>query len=95
MPAAAHGVDLAGAAGLSWGAMSDQRDRVLDQFTRQAEPFSKAAPITDETALRPVLEATGAGPADDVLDVACGPGIVVCAFARIVRVPRESISPRP
>jgi ubiquinone/menaquinone biosynthesis C-methylase UbiE len=75
--------------------MSDQRDRVLDQFTRQAEPFSKAAPVTDETALRPVLEATGAGPADDVLDVACGPGIVVCAFARIVRMPRESISPRP
>jgi ubiquinone/menaquinone biosynthesis C-methylase UbiE len=66
-------------------AMSDHRDRVLDQFTRQAEPFSKAAPINDETALRLVIEATGAGPADDVLDVACGPGIVVCAFARVAR----------
>jgi SAM-dependent methyltransferase len=29
--------------------------------------------------------ATSAGPADTVLDVACGPGIVVCAFARAVQ----------
>jgi SAM-dependent methyltransferase len=65
--------------------VSRHRERVLDQFTRQAEPFSTAPPITDETALRLVVEATAAGPQDEVLDVACGPGIVVCAFARTVR----------
>jgi ubiquinone/menaquinone biosynthesis C-methylase UbiE len=65
--------------------MGGHRDRVVDQFTRQAEPFSRAAPITDETALQLVVEATGAGADDEVLDVACGPGIVVCAFAPVVR----------
>jgi SAM-dependent methyltransferase len=65
--------------------MSSHRERILDQFTRQAEPFSNAAPITDEVALRRIIEATGAGPEDTLLDVACGPGIVVCAFARVVR----------
>jgi SAM-dependent methyltransferase len=62
-----------------------QKDLILDQFTRQAEPFSNAAPITDEAALALILQATSAGADDLVLDVACGPGIVVCAFARVVR----------
>ena len=61
--------------------MSEHRKRILDQFTKQAEPFSNAAPITDDAALRRIVEATGAGPEDTMLDVACGPGIVVCAFA--------------
>jgi ubiquinone/menaquinone biosynthesis C-methylase UbiE len=61
--------------------MSDHRERILDQFTKQAEPFSNAAPIADDAALRRIVEATGAGPEDTMLDVACGPGIVVCAFA--------------
>ena len=59
--------------------------RVLDQFTRQAAAFSAAAMITDESVLAMIVEAAGAGPADTVLDVACGPGIVVCAFAPHVR----------
>src|SRR5262249_27254043 len=32
-----------------------------------------------------IVEASGAGPDDTVLDVACGPGLVVAAFARVVR----------
>jgi ubiquinone/menaquinone biosynthesis C-methylase UbiE len=64
--------------------MPTHRDRVLEQFTRQAEPFSKAPSITDQAALTKIVAATGAGPSDDVLDVACGPGIA-CAFARIAR----------
>jgi SAM-dependent methyltransferase len=61
------------------------RDLILDQFTRQAVPFSTSPGIKDEQALRLIIEFTNAGPADTVLDVACGGGIVVCAFARVVR----------
>ena len=65
--------------------MSSHRDRIVDQFTRQAVPFSTAPGIRDEAALQLLVEASGAGPDDTVLDVACGPGLVVSAFARVVR----------
>jgi ubiquinone/menaquinone biosynthesis C-methylase UbiE len=58
---------------------------IRDQFTRQATPFSTAAPIANEAALKLIVDAAGAGPQDEVLDVACGGGIVVCAFAPLVR----------
>src|SRR5262245_30029322 len=61
------------------------RDQILDQFTRQAVPFSTAPGVKDEQALRLVIEFSEAGPEDTVLDVACGPGILACAFARVVR----------
>jgi ubiquinone/menaquinone biosynthesis C-methylase UbiE len=63
--------------------MSDtaHQDLILDQFTRQATPFSTADTITDARALRMIVEAASPGPDDTVLDVACGGGIVVCAFA--------------
>ena len=61
------------------------RDAILDQFTRQATPFSTSAGIKDEQALKLLVESTGAGPDDTVLDVACGGGLVVCAFASVVR----------
>ncbi|OLB99840.1 MAG: methyltransferase type 11 [Candidatus Rokubacteria bacterium 13_1_40CM_68_15] len=64
---------------------SEHSDLILDQFTRQAVPFSTAPSIKDEAALKLVVEWSGAGPADTVLDVACGPGLLVCAFARVVR----------
>ena len=57
---------------------------ILDQFTRQAIPFSTSPSIKDEIALNLVIKAAGAGPNDTVLDVACGPGLVVCAFAKVV-----------
>jgi len=63
--------------------MPSHRDTILDQFSRQAVSFSTAAPIRDERALRLLVEASGAGPDDTVLDVACGPGLVSCAFARV------------
>ncbi|PYN17197.1 MAG: methyltransferase type 11, partial [Candidatus Rokuibacteriota bacterium] len=65
--------------------MSTHKDSILDQFTRQAVPFSTAPSIKDEAALRLIVEFSGAGPTDTVLDVACGGGLVVCAFARTVR----------
>jgi len=61
------------------------QDLILDQFTKQAVPFAAAAGIKDEEALKLVVDFTGAGPNDTVLDVACGPGLVVCAFAQVAR----------
>jgi ubiquinone/menaquinone biosynthesis C-methylase UbiE len=60
-------------------------DLIRDQFTRQATPFSTAAPIASEAALQLILDAARAGPEDEVLDIACGGGIVVCGFAPYVR----------
>ncbi|MGH7154719.1 MAG: class I SAM-dependent methyltransferase [Acetobacteraceae bacterium] len=60
-------------------------DLILDQFTRQATPFSTASTITDAGALAMIVDAARPARADAVLDLACGGGIVVCAFAPHVR----------
>jgi SAM-dependent methyltransferase len=64
---------------------SKHSELILDQFTRQVVPFATAPSIKDESALKLIVEFSGAGPSDTVLDVACGPGLVVCAFARVAR----------
>jgi ubiquinone/menaquinone biosynthesis C-methylase UbiE len=61
------------------------QERILDQFTRQATPFSTANTITDANALRMIVSAALPKPGDTVLDVACGGGIIVCAFAPEVK----------
>src|SRR3989440_7329014 len=65
--------------------MTSNADIVLDQFTRQATPFANSAAMRDEDALRLLVEFSGAGRDDTLLDVACGPGLVVAAFARVCR----------
>jgi ubiquinone/menaquinone biosynthesis C-methylase UbiE len=60
-------------------------DLILDQFTRQATPFSTAATINDSAALQLIVETSGAGKDDTVLDVACGGGVVACGFAPHVK----------
>jgi SAM-dependent methyltransferase len=60
-------------------------DLIRDQFTRQAIPFSTAAPISDEHALAKIVAAGRPSSEDDVLDLACGGGLIVCAFAPDVR----------
>lgn len=57
------------------------RNRIVDQFTRQAVPFSQAAAIANEQAMDLLIRLTGASPNDTMLDVACGPGLVALAFA--------------
>ena len=64
---------------------SKHSELILDQFTRQAVPFATAPSIKDEAALKLVVEFSGAGPEDTVLDVACGPGLIVVAFARVLK----------
>jgi ubiquinone/menaquinone biosynthesis C-methylase UbiE len=65
--------------------MTTHRDAILDQFTRQAVPFATAPGIQDAAALKLVIDFSGVGPNDAVLDVACGPGILACAFARVTK----------
>jgi ubiquinone/menaquinone biosynthesis C-methylase UbiE len=65
--------------------MRSHNDRILDQFTRQAAPFASAPAIRDEETLNRIVQWAGTGPDDTVLDVACGPGLLVCAFARVAR----------
>jgi SAM-dependent methyltransferase len=58
---------------------------VADQFTRQAAGFAAAPSLHSQDALNLLVEAARPQPADMSLDVACGPGTVVVAFARRVQ----------
>jgi ubiquinone/menaquinone biosynthesis C-methylase UbiE len=59
---------------------ADEHQRlILDQFTKQAVPFSQMQNHSPEL----LLGASGVGPEDAVLDVACGPGLMSCAFAKL------------
>ena len=69
---------------LKWTDMNSNHERVLDQFTRQALPFASAPSIRNREALDRIVRMAEAGPRDVVLDVACGPGLLVCAFATVV-----------
>ncbi len=64
--------------------MTNHKALILDQFTKQALPFASAPAIKNEGTLKLLLDCTNADPGDTVLDVACGPGLVVCAFANVV-----------
>ena len=59
----------------------EHRRLILDQFTRQAVPFSQMRDHSPEL----ILAAAAVRPDDTVLDVACGPGLMGCAFAEVAR----------
>jgi ubiquinone/menaquinone biosynthesis C-methylase UbiE len=61
-------------------------DEILDQFTRQAVPFASAQSIRSDEVLNRIVQIAETGPKDTVLDVACGPGLLACAFARVARL---------
>lgn len=65
--------------------MNSHGARILDQFTRQAVPFSQSPSVSNQKALELIVRSAQAGPADTVLDVGCGPGLLACAFACVVR----------
>ncbi len=59
---------------------------IADQFTRQAEQFAASPVHHNQAALDLLVEAAGPNAGDVSLDVACGPGSVVLAFAgRVAR----------
>jgi ubiquinone/menaquinone biosynthesis C-methylase UbiE len=57
----------------------DHRAEIVDQFSRQAIPFTQVPGHFD--ALRILIEMSEVSHEDNVLDVACGPGMVSCEFA--------------
>ena len=58
---------------------------IRDQFTFQAAAYAKAQPINNEEILQRILAACDPQSGDEVLDVACGPGILTCALAQRTR----------
>lgn len=58
---------------------------ILDQFTRQAVPFAASKIIRNQEMLDRIVHMAEPRPDDTVLDVACGPGLLACAFAHVVR----------
>ena len=59
--------------------------QILDQFTRQADPFVRRHAHTNDDLLAAMADCAAVSPDDTVLDVACGPGIVSCFFAKRAR----------
>src|SRR5690349_19121907 len=61
------------------------QERIVDEFTQRAEAFASTPAITDPEALQLLLQMSEARAGDTALDVACGAGVVLCAFAPVVR----------
>ena len=59
----------------------DHHNTIVDQFTRQAIPFTQLPGHLDAIAM--LVAMSNVTNTDHVLDVACGPGLVACEFARI------------
>ena len=55
--------------------------KIIEQFTLQAEPFSRLPGHSGSMQL--LIEMAGVRGTDRVLDVACGPGLVACDIAAI------------
>lgn len=55
---------------------------IVEQFSRQAVPFSQKSALSSEASLEVLFELTAVSAKDTVLDVACGPGLVAVPFAR-------------
>src|SRR5262245_35861442 len=64
---------------------SNHEATITDQFTRQAEQFAASPALHNQAALDLLVEAASPRATDVSLDVACGPGSVVCAFGPHVR----------
>ncbi|HTL47122.1 MAG TPA: class I SAM-dependent methyltransferase [Verrucomicrobiae bacterium] len=57
----------------------NHKDKIIDQFTKQAVPFTQVPGHQD--GIEVLLRLSGVTRGHAVLDVACGPGLVGCAFA--------------
>lgn len=63
--------------------MTTHQELIVDQFTRQAVPFTQVPAHSSEESLRLLIQMANLTSKDVVLDVACGSGIVACAFASV------------
>lgn len=60
---------------------SAHNERVIDQFSKQSVPFTKVPGHLD--SINTLISMSGVKATDTVLDVACGPGLVTCEFAKV------------
>ena len=65
--------------------VSRHNQRIIDQFTRWAKPFAEEPIHAEADAMARTLAACALDPDCEVLDVACGPGILACAVAAHAR----------
>lgn len=62
---------------------STTRNTLVDQFTKQAIPFSRMPAHSNEIGR--LVELSRVTACDHVLDLACGPGLVATAFAQVAK----------
>jgi ubiquinone/menaquinone biosynthesis C-methylase UbiE len=65
--------------------MDEQRQRILDQFTKQAIPFTRLHERDDAEFIQTLIDSAEINAKSEVLDVACGPGLVACQVAKTAR----------
>ncbi|MGK0291377.1 MAG: ubiquinone/menaquinone biosynthesis C-methylase UbiE [bacterium] len=58
-------------------------ETIIHQFSKQAIPFTKLSGHLDSIEM--LLEMSHVNKMDTVLDVACGPGLVACVFAKTAK----------
>ena len=58
---------------------ADHDQRIISQFSQQAVPLAELPGHLQ--SIQMLLDISGVSAADNVLDVACGPGLVACEFA--------------
>jgi ubiquinone/menaquinone biosynthesis C-methylase UbiE len=68
---------------MNYGIKQAHESNIIEQFSRQAIPFTQVPGHYD--AMQILIELSGVRRDDTVLDVACGPGMVACEFARHAR----------
>ena len=66
-------------------AAASHADLIRDQFSRQAGLFARSSELHGEAQLKPLIHAARPLPHEAMIDLACGPGTVVAAFAPLVR----------
>ena len=59
-------------------------DLIIDQFTKQAIPFTQNAAHSAEYAIERLVTLSDVSKNDTVLDVACGSGLVSCELSSVV-----------
>lgn len=84
---ATTGYNLACPVYISHGAImtreNEHQQTIIEQFSLQAIPFAALPGHSNSISL--LIELCGPTAAGNVLDVACGPGLVACEFARVAR----------
>ncbi len=58
---------------------------IVEQFTQQAIPFTNKREHSNEDEFELLYHITPASSQDTVLDIACGSGLVGCAFAKVAK----------